>query len=111
MDKLKELEELEQQFSEFQETSKEVEKELETEVQRAEKKSKDMTAQYQRLKIDFEEALVIRICMFLCQTEIRTKVYQNPLQQFLFVHLYYIGQIPQKQRRKLTYYTQPGNSN
>jgi len=56
-EKVTELEDLEQQFAEFQDTSKEVEKELEVEFQRAEKKSKDTNAQYQRLKIDFEEAL------------------------------------------------------
>ena len=53
-----ELEDLEQQFSEFQDTSKEVEKELESEAQRSEKKVKELTTQYNRLKADFEESLV-----------------------------------------------------
>jgi len=53
--KISELEDLELQFSEFQATSKEVESELEEEVQRNEKRVKELTAQINRIKMDHEE--------------------------------------------------------
>jgi len=54
-DKDKELEELEETFTDFQQSSKELESELERELQTTEKKLKDINSQYHRLKGEQEE--------------------------------------------------------
>ncbi len=56
--KLNEYHELERQFADFQETSKDIEKELEEELSTSEKKLKDTTAQLTRVKLDNENILV-----------------------------------------------------
>jgi len=56
-DKDKELEELEETFTEFQQSSKDLESEMERELQATEKKLKDINSQYHRLKNDNEEAI------------------------------------------------------
>jgi len=56
-DKARELKEVEDTFTEFQDSSKDLEAEMEKELQRNEKQLKDVTSQYMRLKQEHEEAL------------------------------------------------------
>jgi len=55
-EKEKELLEVEESFAEFQQSSKELEAELEREPHLNEQKLKDITTQFHRLKVDFEES-------------------------------------------------------
>jgi len=59
-EKVKELEEVEEnfneQFEDFQQSSKELESEMERELQLNEKKLKDLTSQYHRIKNEYEDS-------------------------------------------------------
>jgi len=55
--KSKEYEDLEQEFNEFRDSSKELEATLEGDLDKTEKKLKELTTQYNRLKTEHEEAM------------------------------------------------------
>jgi hypothetical protein len=65
---VKELSELEESFNEFQQSSEELEGEMEKELEMKDKKLEEVQSQYRRMKTDYDDYVVSKIGYFCWRT-------------------------------------------